>query len=328
MRIIYGAMIAVSLVLMFVIEYRRTRDFFSPLCFFAFMQCLRYVPHMMYTEWEHFVALNDETLLRTALVEVVFILAVLGGYFAYEFLRQRKAPALEDAPKEPPVPPPLWLILTVYGVGLASRVYMLRHIGGLLYALHNMGNAYYLYAHTSSGYVGALGYLMTLAVVMLIYRYSLERRRAYVFLGVGMMLVAMASYLVYSSRSPALELAMIAAFAWHYLYRRIALKRLLRPRIIGLALALLAVVVLLPSLRNDSREQRMEFRDFNVLSRLEKGFEDVFDSFSYVGRDTFVYYYFPDNGYWYGRNFLNLFAAPIPSRLYPNKPCVDDGNYL
>ena len=329
MRIFFGLCFAAALVWIFVAEYRRTKDFFSPLCFFAFMQCLRYVPHFLYTDWEHFIELNVKTLQRTYLVEGMYIIAVLLGCCGLRWLLRRRKIDLTRAKKEPrPVQVPLWLILVVYGVGLASRLYLLRSIGGLFYVLHNMGNAYFLYAHFSSGYVGALGHLMTLAVVMLIHKYSQEKKRGYLFLGAGMMVLAMGTYLIYSSRSPAMELVMIAVFAWHYLCGRIALKKIFRPRVIAVGVALLAVVVVLPSLRNDSREQRMEYSEFNVVQRLGEGFEDVFNDFSYVGRDTFVYHYFPDHGYWLGRNFLNLLVAPIPSSMYPNKPCVDDGNYL
>lgn len=329
MRLIYGTVLLFIVLVIFFTAYRRTHDLFSPMCMFAIMQGIRYVPHIISTDYEHFAVLNDDSLTITFVIEVLFIIAVTLGYrkrVCFGRFGRDNGISNNDSISDRDIP--MSIIIFIYIVGFAARISLIMSIGGFTYALHNMGQAYSLYSHTSSGYITALGNLMTLAEIMLVQKIAITNRRHHIIL-LGIMIVfGMATYLVYSSRSPALEMLMIVIFAYNYLIRRIKLKSILRPKILIIVASVVLIVAIMPSIRNESGNSSFDYESVDWGERVQEGLEGVFSEFSYVGRDTYVYHYFSVDNYWLGKNYLNLLVSFIPSSIYTNKPCVDDGNYL
>ena len=64
------------------------------------------------------------------------------------------------------------------------------------------------------------------------------------------------------------------------------------------------------------------------ISENTKEIGDQIRGESYVSVYTAAIYHAEDCGYWYGKSFLGLITAPIPSSFFNDKPPVDDGMYL
>lgn len=333
MRILYGIILGVLLISIFISGYKKRKDLFSPLCFFALYQFIRYVPIMIFSKEEaFFISLNDKTLLPTFCFETVFVISVLFGYIFFKkrsgipieksTLRNKARLVITDIP--------LTVIMAVYLIGLASRFYIIMNSGGILYVLRNMGNAYKSLSNDSNGYILAIGNLMTLGMLMMIYKISFsKKKKMLVVLLFIMIALGMFSFLVYSSRSPALEMLVIVVFGYHYLIRKIHFKTLIKPKFIIAILFVAAVIVILPLLRKmSSGYSSIDYSNLQIHISIFDSIGSVLEELSTVKIDTFVYNNFNSSNYWHGANFLNLFVAWIPSSIYKNKPCVDDGIYL
>ena len=329
MRILFGSLLAIILLIIFVVSYRKTKDLFSPLCIFALFQYLRYVPHIIASDYESFTYLNQTNVFVTFLLETLFVIFVVFGYCLAKAKKNTKDEFKRQTATLLRMRIPLGVVLFVYFIGFGSRVYILYSLGGVSYILGNMGNAYYEYAHESSGYIVSLGNLMTLGILMLVYKMSYEKKKRYYVFLVCMVGAGMLSYMVYSSRSPALELLMITIFGYHFMVKKIKLRSIFKPKVLIALLLGVVVICLLPVLRNNSSgNESMRITVPGLFSSIFSSIGNIFNEFSNVGRDTFVYQYFNVSNMWYGLNCLNLFVAAIPSSIYLNKPCIDDGNYL
>lgn len=329
MRILYGIVLGIILIIIFVVSYKKTKDIFSPLCIFSLFQFLRYVPHIIATDYESLTHINHTNVFVTFFFETLFVLFVVYGYSHFKTKQSSKDKLKRQTATFVRIRIPIFIILLVYLIGFGSRVYIIYSLGGISYVLGNMGNAYYQYAHESSGYIVSLGNLMTLGVLMLVYKISAERKKRYYVLLVCMVGAGMLSYMIYSSRSPALELLMITVFGYHFMVKKIRIESVFKPKVLIALLAGVVVICLLPVLRNNSSgNESMTITIQSLFSSIFSSIGNIFNEFSNVGRDTFVYNYFGVENFWYGLNFLNLLVAAIPSSIYINKPCIDDGNYL
>lgn len=324
MRAALAIILGLVLLFIYLASYRRTKDVFSPMCMFSLLQGIRYVPHIWSCNSENGVVLNAENIQNTFIFELIFVCTVVIAYYTvignkqyHELVKEKSIITLSDIP--------LWSILCIYFVGIFARIYIISSVGGVRYVITNMGSAY-LQATQASGYLSSLSNLMTLAIVALIGKISATNNYRYMWLVYLLTIISMGSYLIFSTRSPALELLMIVVMSYNYLIKRISISSFFKPKIIALIVLCMVIIVVLPSLRNSSKVSSVS--NVNLSKEISENITHIFDEFSYVGRDTFVYEYFDYSKHWYGSNFLNLFLAPIPSSIYSNKPAVDDGVYL
>ena len=139
----------------------------------------------------------------------------------------------------------------------------------------------------------------------------------------------MLSFLVYSSRSPALELLLVVIFGYHYLIKRIKVSSLLKPKALIILAIVFSIIIILPMLRAmSSGSSSIDYENLNIGIGFFDGIGKALEELSTVKVDTFVYNSFNSSNYWHGSNYLNLLVAWIPSSVYHNKPCIDDGVYL
>lgn len=322
MRIIYGVIILVILIFIIINSYKKTKDIFSPLCLFSFLQFLKYVPHMFFTNVESFVNLDAESLFMTFIVEVFFVLTVFVFYNVFKDTKKTFS-------KKTKIDIPFYLIVAIFIIGFLSRIYILNQLGGIVYIINNMGRAYHELTNIGNGYITNLGYLMTIAIVMCVYKFSFTNQKRYFIISIIFTFVGMFTYLVYSSRSPALEMLMVMIIAYHYFVKKISLKSIFKPVNLFIIVIVLSIIVILPSFRQETLgNSSIDYGNFSFNFNLFNIFEEVANEFSVVGRDTFVYNYFNMDNFWFGANYFNLLVALVPSSIYTNKPCIDDGNYL
>lgn len=323
MRIIYGLILTIVLSTIFIISYKKNKDLFSPMCLFSFFQFLRYVPNIMITDYEHWFYLNNENTFKLMIIELVVIFSTLMGYLFYNRHFGNKKGKYRPNKADRPIS--ILFIIIIYLVGLSSRILVIQKSGGISYILNNVGNAY-IGMSSGSGYIMALSNLMIISMLMLLYKISFKKSRLNVIILITMICIYAATYIVFTSRSPIMELIMILAFGYNYLIKRYKVSDLLKLRYLIIASILMCLIVVLPIIRDSSNG----FSNSNekVSSIIKENIYELFDEFSNVGRDAFVYDHFNINNFWFGRSYLNLLVAPIPSSIYENKPPLDDGIYL
>lgn len=331
MRIVYGAILGFFLAVLFVYSYRKERDFLSPMCVFSAFQLLRYVPNIMFGVVEFGYALNEANVQKVFLMEFLFVLFVVAGYIFYDvagkFLKQRlnRSPNRKPAHHLPNLSTPsekvssLGTIYVLYGIGLLARLFIIVRSGGLAQILSNTGEAY-ISLSRGMGYVNSLMYLVFLSFFMMAERVKVYNKKSEKIVFFGMMVLYIASDLIFSHRSTTFTIILIVFFAYNYLYRKIQLRDFISAKFIIVLVFSLVVMMGMPLMRSGS----FDLANYKAFDGVTK----MIDRFSMVGRDAFVYEHFEPGKFWLGKSYLNFFAAPVPSTIWAGKPAVDDGMYL
>lgn len=319
MRIACGLFLTFLLIIIFVFSYKKNHNLFSPLCIFSLLQFLKYVPHIISCDEENWVSLNDNNILLLFTMETIYCVFVLIGYYCCSTKAKNKKNVFNcdyDVSY-------FWII-ALFVVGLSSRLYLIIKNGGIFGIINNVGE---VYANTIglNGYLNAIANLMIISLVLIVNKINFCKNQnksnsKNYFLLIFLSVLGMGSYILFSSRSPALELLMYVIFAFHYLVKKIKIRDFFKPKLLAILILAFLIIVILPEFRDASKG----YSHTDSSGFLNK----IFDEFSNVGRDTFVYEYFNSNNYWFGRNFLNIFVGWIPSSIFVNKPPVDDGMYL
>lgn len=322
MGVLFGLILLGILSIVFFVSYWNNRDLFSPLCFFSLFQALRYIPGLLWKDKEMEVSFTDSNLARFFIVELVAIFSVCLGYYLHNHFFYRRNVKYVEKNRGKKENAPLLLIIIIYLIGLYGRLRLIISSGGLLFIINNTHRAY-IDSGAGSGYTSMLEQLMLVGIIMQIrYISCIPKENRYKrvinsIICIVMMALSMGSYLIYSRRSPALELLMIAVFAYNYLIREIRIRDIIKPKVLLVVLTVFLIVVIMPYIRSGSSIS---------ISTVKEA--SVFNEFSYLGRDVGCYEHFSQNDKWYGKSYINLLTSPIPSAIMENKPPVDDGMYL
>lgn len=330
MRVFYAIILGLILAVVFVFNYRKEKDLFSPLCFVCMMIFIRYVPNMLSKDFEHFSYLNDENIGKLFLVEVLALFSIVIGYKLGSMItigHGRKALTYTDNTFSDSSDSNIkeWIIVILFTLGLIARLRIIMMSGGIRYIATNVATAYKSLSN-GSGILSMLSVFSVVAVMMELSlalreynngNYNKFKRRRIVL--IFMILIYSLTFLIFTSRSPIFELLLFVLFGINYLWRKIQIKDFFNPKVIIIIVVSLALIVILPIIRQG--HEISESLDLNIIS-------GVFDEFSYVGRDTYVYDHFNPSNYWHGGNYRALLTAFIPYRFYPLKPPIDDGVYL
>jgi len=323
MRIIYGFILGIILILIFIVSYRKTKDVFSPMCIFSTFQFLRYVPNIITAKYEYFYYLDEFNTFKLMCIELIVIFSVTIGYLFHDKKLHSNCKKFEVRKRNETIS--LGVILFIYIIGLSSRLLVIYKSGGIQYIIRNAGVAY-MGLSSGFGYIMSLSNLMLISMLMLLDKIKLRSRLIYKFLLLLLASIYAFTYLLFTSRSPVLEMVMILAFGYNYLIKKYKISDVLKPRFIIFTLLILSFIVIMPIIRTTNNGNVLSAKE--ISNELKENFKNLFDEFSNVGRDAFVYDYFNLHNFWWGRSYLNLLKAPIPSSIFPDKPPIDDGMYL
>lgn len=325
MRLIYGLFLGMILIIIFFHSYRKNKDLFSPLCIFSLLTFLRYVPHIISAEYETFTTLNADNTLRLFIYETIAIFSVLLGYWYYNSsFSNKKVFYVDKKKKDYQIRD--WQIILIFVIGMIGRVQTIIMAGGISAIIQSRAQAYASLTD-GTGILSMLSGCSIIGAMLQLDKVILTKKKegnSASFFGRLMVLLLMiglycGSFMIFTSRSPMLEYLMFMAFGLNYLWKRIELSSLLRPKMFITILAILLVIIVLPQFRNS--QEKVEIDVSNAAEKL-------FDEFTYVGRDTLVYEYFNYNNFWLGKSYTSLLTAFVPYAIYKNKPPVDDGIYL
>lgn len=324
MRYIFGLILALILIIIFVTSYRKNRDLFSPMCIFAFYQFIQYVPSILFATIDYGQVIDDSTVFSTFIFEFLFILSVLIGYCPKSKRGTNRQISIFEKNSSNTKIYKRGRILLIYCLGVAGKIYTIARSGGISYIINNTAVAY-LQLTSGSGFTEMLKYFAFISIILMIYRASKTKNKSDMIYALVMIVVYMSLDMIYSRRSTAITLILLTLFCFNYFINRIKVRSFLKPKYIILILSLCAIIVVLPYMRKNT------FANYNIAeTRIinQESKTEIMGRLSMVGRDVFVYNYFNLGNYWYGRSYLNLFVSFIPSSRWVDKPAVDEGRYL
>ena len=264
---------------------------------------------------EHYYLLSSDSILRLFGVEILAIIGVLMFYLVSKSIKVKTKKNVNFKPQR-------FILYILFLIGLTSRLVIIRNCGGLSTIITNFSLAYHLMTK-QSGYLSALSNLMVISTCLLLKHYSKNRFDKIV---IGFLVILYSStYLIFTSRTPILECLLVLVFVYNFSIKKIEFSSFLKPRMIALIVVAIFIITILPSFRTFGKT---DLSIGGVFYSFKNNLSNIFDELSCVGKDSFVYDNIRINDYWWGRNYLNLFTAFIPSSMYSNKPPIDDGMYL
>lgn len=319
MRLFYALVFGITMLMIAIYQYKKTKDIISPMVFYSLLTAVRYVPGFLYIEENLFITIDSSMVRRVFIYEMIAVTCTLLGYSFWNKVKKKYTYEVEYSNK-------FTLELcgaVLYAIGAIFGVIYLYRAGGIGRILSGIKG---LNPGNGNSYFRALIFLMVVGICFVIKgRHDKGKKQNYlliVFLYLGYALI----FVIQTSRSPVLEALMIIIMVYHYNVRRINIIDMIKPKYIPVFLLAVLFVIAMPMIRTKSGFKNVTVSE--VASETSENVSKIFDEFCYVGKDGFIYENYTEDNYWYGSNAINLICAPIPSRLISWKPPVDDGMYL
>lgn len=304
---VVGLLLGIFFLMLIYINYKRKQDLFEPSALFVILEFIAYVPGMFLFEAESSVTFTVSGCLKVLFFEIIYVFgALLGIGFSRKILVSSNDRQLDI---------PMFNIIVCYILGFSAKVLVIKKLGGLGFVLSNMQYAYLLQAHGYGIYTMFYKF-MVVAILAMFEKCALyKEKRSYKLLLVVMMVLYALSFLIYTSRTPALIMVLIALFVYNYQFQQINFRRLFKPKFI-LVFVLCVAVAYSATLSRTANTNKVS----NSM------FADLFYNYTNIGRDICVYEYFSEHDKWLGKGYLNIIPSLIPG--VDSKPSTDDGIYL
>jgi hypothetical protein len=215
-------------------------------------------------------------------------------------------------------------VIVSFAAGLMLFSAFLDKVGGLAFVLRNLG----IRTTITAGYgyyTSAYTVLFTLGALTAVY--SLRRgvtAPRFVYMIVAVLLSA-ALLSATGGRSSTVELSFAAILVWHYGVSPITR---IRARYLVPILLIAAYIVVIPVLRRPGGYEKLTSDPSAFAAEVKGNLDQLGGGNSFVDIQVFVVGYFHPGNIWWGASYVDLLTAPLPRRLYPDKPPVDDGVYL
>ena len=311
MKLAIGLTYLLYLLLLFFYEYKKTNDLFHPLVFFTILQIIEYPYAIICKKSESYAYFTLDNIIQLIICNVLYTIVYFLFYYFFDrtrLFKNRKNIELENNENISTL-----IIIFIFLIGAFSKIYTFYKIGGIIRIISDPSIAYLSQA-SGFGYVSLLSKMMLVAILLMLDKYLIQKRKMYLFYTVLMSIYYMSSYLIFSSRGPALELIIIIVFVINYKVKKFNIMRFFKPKylMVFLCVGLIAMSAL---------SYRTQNKNTNIVTGL-------FDEYSRVGRDIYTYQYFDSHELFYGRSIYNVIFAFLPSNKFKNKPIVDDGLFL
>ncbi|XCA84087.1 O-antigen polymerase [Exiguobacterium mexicanum] len=203
---------------------------------------------------------------------------------------------------------------------LGAYLHFLNKIGGLNYLLNNLE----LRAQMTSGngYILSAMPLMTLSILLLIYTYW---KNSGLFIRMLLSFLVIMNVLIETSlggRKSTLFIIIFILLISNYSIKKV---RFLSPKVVLSIFVGSVYFVTVPILRSSGGF----FENISNLGQsMSSSLTNLFLGLSYIDHYVLILNNFNLSNFWLGKSFLDMFFAPIPSFIFPNKPPIDDGMYI
>lgn len=313
----------------------RRRDWFSPGRVAAILLGVRTVPYLVSASFDLSKGVHPLVLNRPTIDNIENEIAYLGLLHTAGFIallagaRSRGVPSfiarkIPLVAAHPTAGRLLLASLSAVLLGLVAFAYFLQAVGGLQYLLQNLAARTRI--TSGHGYLVAsyrMAFVFATTTAIFLFRYS---RRWWQYLLLGAIVSLSVGILTSTGgRSGTVELLFACTIIWHYCVRPI--KRISPSAILAAAFVAL-YVVFVPVLRSPGGYEALLNRPSEVLAKVGDNMGLLARGNSYVDAQLLVIHHFNPDNVWLGRSYLDLAVAPVPRRLLPDKPPVDDGVYL
>jgi len=328
--LLVGIILTATFGVVLAINLRNGRDPFSPWCLVPALYLLRASPFIILvstnpTEHLHPALLEsipdlDSAFLWYGVVELLgFVALMMGIQSSFGERMALRLPLLTYT-----VSPRAYGIAAfgALGIGFLAFLMLLSQVGGFWALVYNLDQRVEMME--GLGYIGSMMLLSTVGVVMLThylkYDYSKGRVATLVFLT----LATAAMLSTGGSRKHAMSLVISVLLVWHYSVKRIA-----HPvRVAAIIGALMAPYFVGMPLARSGRVEHYVNNPGELAVDISDNMAVVASQLSYVTTYVFVTDHFDLTNIWFGRSYLDLLKAPVPRGLMPDKPPLDEGNYI
>ena len=209
-------------------------------------------------------------------------------------------------------------------IGTYAFMLIMSKIGGVVYFFTNLQMRRYLVQDLDfeSMLLGVLRY----APLLIVYSKRFVDKKINVF---DVIVIVLSGIMVgMGGRKALIMLCIEVLMICHFVIKEIKIKDFLKLKyVVGLGV-LYMFFSFYSTFRTPDAMNSFSVDPISYISENSKGVGAQIRGESYVPFYTASIYYVKENGYWYGKSFLGLLTAPIPSSFFAEKPPVDDGMYL
>ena len=315
----------------------KKKNFFEPYVIFTFINFIIVGPYLIsfwineelfHFNWLEFTEFNDKQIVvqRYILIFLLCNLFVFLGFFLYKFLFQNRSLIFFTENYNDRRLLAGWMISGI--IGFSALFYWTVTNGGLSYILSNM--AIRSTFTSGQGYVMMFFRFLSFSCIFL-FLFSINHKK-YIFSNIFFIIYTIIIlFFIYTgggSRGRVLDLIITLFILYYFLVNRFSLVNFW---IFLVVIFSFLFILTVPLFRvPGSFDLYKESPELLV--------EDVFTSsatfFNKMGQvrscesDLFIFSYFNKNNFWHGKSYLSLLYAPLPSKLFPDKPPIDDGVYI
>lgn len=216
-----------------------------------------------------------------------------------------------------------WAFVFAVLIGLMGYLKFIGDVGGFSVWIQNLQNRA---AFTSgSGYLLTLLYLLNISVFIYICTFKYKRSLLKYLILIALVFGVAFIQTSLGGRKPTLQLIFFCFIVWHFGVSRI--KQIPLKMLLVVPIALIYILVI-PIFRSANGPEYYLNNPNYLISEVKENVGELTHELSYIDHYLLVLDHFSVDNIWLGKSFIDLFYAPIPSSLFPNKPPVDEGVYL
>lgn len=318
-----------------IISYKKNRDFFAPVVIISFMNIITIVPHLwiisqstmnvypLVLYYFGFRGLElDMGIFKFLIIQAVAYLFNLVGIKFYDTVNMNNLKYYRMDMKESKEKLKSGAIILM-SIGIIAYLILIYTIGGFEFLFSHIHKRTFLLR--GNNYLLSLIDCLIIGVAIYTYNHKYKNTpatRSYLFISIIAGVIIFTSF---GGRATSVLLFLIILMIWNYSVDKIKIFTL---RNVIIVLLVFIYIIMVPLLRAENALYAY-MNDINVLfEQIIKSGTNIIKEISIVDRNLFAINYFSLDNIWYGKSFVDLVYAFIPSSFYPDKPPVDDGVYI
>lgn len=309
------------------IGYKTTKDLFSPLCLFNILYIVKHLRLFTFefNVYEKTVVYSDYHLFLFSFIILTYMLSV-NSVLCIKIINQRfpNLPLLHSSFRFSNNTI-LLLVFVCLTLTLCAYTYLVCINGGIINIWENIHlRAAMLRGNTYLSATSDLAIICVLIVNMMYNKYH----KKYLKILYGITLIITSIILViFGARKPLIEFIILLMFSHNYFIKPIAVKSLFKAKTFAFIFILALFIVGMPLIR-DINNRDLIYSPGEWIISATKSLDSLTRQVGTVDADFFVYHYFSENSFWYGAAYRDLIYAFVPSKIFLDKPPVDDGVYM
>lgn len=277
-------------------------------------------PQVLYSPWINDIDLAIVKFMFIEIIAIVFL--ILGYYSSFGVKISNMIPLIIKNHYK--VNLQITIIVSLI-IGLILYFYFTFSIGGLNYLWENMHQRVIITQGT--GYLSSLYQtFLSLYLVSLIYYWKDNfSKPKYIIILINLIIIA----IIFSStgrRGLTISLLLLTIFSYHYLVKRIRRIPIIKTIIIGVFLTVFIAAI--PLFRTAGSFEYYQHDIEAFKNDVIENIGSIPSRLSNLDRHIVTFSYFSVDKLWLGKSYVDLFYAPIPRKIYQDKPPVDEGVYF